>query len=221
MIPIHIGISTNGKIFMFHIEELSKILKLSFNWHGARIDFLTKFLLALFTARSVNLTKIAEAFAGFAKIDSHYKRLQRFFREFKLDFVQITSFVLNHFPIEDGIILAMDRTNWKVGKKKVNFLTLALVYKGVAIPLMWICLDKQGNSNTKERIAFFKRFFEVVDRQQIAYLLADREFIGEAWFGYIINQIPIRIRVKENTQISNSIRGSSFLKKNLNLEEAF
>ena len=189
---------------MFHIEELSKILKLSFNWHGARIDFLTKFLVALFTARSVNLTKIAEAFAGKAKIDSHYQRLQRFFRKFELDFVQITGFVLNHFPMEEGIIIAMDRTNWKVGKQNVNFLTLALVYKGVAIPLMWICLDKQGNSNTKERIAFFKRFFEIVDRQQIAYLLADREFIGEAWFGYIINQIPIRIRIKENTQISNS-----------------
>lgn len=80
---------------MFHIEELSKILKLSFNWHGARIDFLTKFLVALFTARSVNLTKIAEAFAGKAKIDSHYQRLQRFFRKFELDFVQITGFAIS------------------------------------------------------------------------------------------------------------------------------
>ncbi len=75
----------------------------------------------------------------------------------------------------------MDRTSFQVGKKNVNFLTLALVYKGVAIPLMWTCLDKQGNSNTKERIAFFKRFFEVIFRSQIACLLADREFIGEAW----------------------------------------
>jgi len=96
---------------MPHIEELSKILQLSFNWHGARIDFLAKFLVALLIARSVNLTKIAEAFIGKAKIDSHYKRLQRFFKEFNLDFVPITSFVLNHFPISASIILAMDRTN--------------------------------------------------------------------------------------------------------------
>ena len=85
--------------------------------------------------------------------------------------------------------------------KKINFLTLALVYKGVAT-LIWTCLDKQGNSSTHERIAFFKRFFEVIAREQIAYLLADREFIGKAWFDYIINQIPVRIRVKKNTQIS-------------------
>ena len=189
---------------MHNIEELSKILKLSFKWHGARLDFLAKFLVALFIARSVNLTKIAEAFVGAATIDSHYKRLQRFFKNFELDFVQITRFVLNHFPMEEGIIIAMDRTNWKVGKKNINFLTLALVYKGVAIPLMWTCLDKQGNSNTKERIAFFKRFFEVIDREQIVCLLADREFIGEAWFDYIINQIPVRIRVKKDTKISNS-----------------
>ncbi len=90
---------------MPHIEELSKILKLSFKWHGARIDFLAKFLVALLIARSVNLTKIAEAFIGKAKIDSHYKRLQRFFKGFELDFVQITRFVLNHFPLEEGIIL--------------------------------------------------------------------------------------------------------------------
>jgi len=98
----------------------------------------------------------------------------------------------------------MDRTNWKVGKKNVNFLILALVYKGVAIPLMWICLDKQGNSNTSVRIAFFKRFFAVISRSQIAFLLADFDIIGEAWFGYIINQIQVRIRVKKDTQISNS-----------------
>ena len=189
---------------MSHIEELSKILRQSFNWHGARLDFLAKFIVALLTVRSVNLTKIAEAFSGKAKIDSHYKRLQRFFRAFQLDFVQITGFVLNHFSMEDGIVLAMDRTFFQVGKKNINFLVLALVYKGIAIPLMWTCLDKQGSSNTKERIAFLKHFFEIIDPQQIRFLLADREFIGEAWFGYIINQIPVRIRIKEDTKMSNS-----------------
>jgi len=138
---------------MFHIEELKKILKPSFNWHGARIDFLAKFIVALFTVRSVNLTKIAEAFSGKATVDSHYKRLQRFFKLFQLDFAQITFFVLKSFSNEENIILALDRTNWKWGQKNLNFLTLALVYKGVAIPLIWICLDKRGNSNTKERIA--------------------------------------------------------------------
>ncbi len=102
--------SEKVKTLMYHIEELSKILKLSFKWHGARIDFLAKFIVALIIARSVNLTKIAEAFAGTAKIESHYKRLQRFLKGFKLDFVQITRFVLNHFPMEEGIILALDRT---------------------------------------------------------------------------------------------------------------
>ena len=118
--------------------------------------------------------------------------------------VQITRFVLNHFPVENGIILALDRTPFQVGKKNLNFLTLALVYKGVEMNLMWICLDKQGNSSFPERIAFFKRFFEIIDQEQIAFLLADREFIFDTWFGYIINQIRLRIRIKENTQVSNS-----------------
>ncbi|MDM8561469.1 IS4 family transposase [Thiotrichales bacterium HSG14] len=106
--------------------------------------------------------------------------------------------------MEEGLVLAIDRTNWQFFKTNINFLTLALVYKGVAIPLMWTCLDKKGSSNMKERIAFLKHFFEVIAHEQIKCLLADFDIIGEAWFGYIINQIPVRIRVKKDTQISNS-----------------
>jgi len=31
--------------------------------------------------------------------------------------------------------LALDRTNWKWGKKNINIFTLAIAYKGVAIPV--------------------------------------------------------------------------------------
>ena len=188
---------------MFQIEELKEILKPSFNWHGARIDFLAKFLMALFTVRSVNLTKIAEAFSGKATIDSHYKRLQRFFRAFPLDLTQITLFVLKHFSTEKSIILALDRTNWKIGQQNLNILTLALVYKGIAIPLIWICLDKRGNSNTKERITLMNRFFEILETKNIKYILADREFIGQEWFKYLNTNINFRIRIKANMMVTN------------------
>jgi len=37
---------------------------------------------------------------------------------------------------------------------------LAIAYKGTAIPVYWILLDKRGNSNTRERIALMKRFIK-------------------------------------------------------------
>ena len=48
-------------------------------WQRARLTFLARARLALLTAGSVNLTKVARAFRGPAQLDSHYKRLQRFF----------------------------------------------------------------------------------------------------------------------------------------------
>jgi len=39
----------------------------------------------------------------------------------------------------------------------------------------------------------------------ITCLFADREFVGIKWFGYLIeNNIKFVIRIKKNTQVSNS-----------------
>ena len=48
--------------------------------------FLALFLIALLRVKTVNLVEIATGFAGKAKTESNYKRLQRFFREFELDY---------------------------------------------------------------------------------------------------------------------------------------
>ncbi len=34
--------------------------------------------------------------------------------------------------------LSLDRTNWKWGKANVNFLVLAVVYRGTAILVYWL-----------------------------------------------------------------------------------
>jgi hypothetical protein len=39
-----------------------------------------------------------------------------------------------------------------------NVLTLGVVHHGVAFPLVWIMLDKKGNSNTRERCELWNRF---------------------------------------------------------------
>ena len=48
--------------------------------------FLALFLVALFRVKSVNFSELATGFMGSAKMDSNYKRLQRFFSEFELDY---------------------------------------------------------------------------------------------------------------------------------------
>ena len=157
-------------------------------------------VLALFMVRSVNLTQIATAFQGKATTDSHDKRLQRFFRGLTVDMSCVFEMILTLFVIEGKVWLMMDRTNWQLGKKNMNILTLAIGYKGIAIPLAWFVMNKAGNSFTQDRIQLLEKAMSMIGKSKIKGLIADREFIGSAWFDDLIkNKIPFFIRIKEET----------------------
>ena len=132
------------------------------------------------------MSKIAATFPGIAQPTSHYKRLQRLFRQFPLDLNQIAQFIAHLIPFL-RFKLTLDRTNWKLGSHNLNFLVLAIVYRGIAFPLLWILLDKKGNSNTAERIEIIERFLALFGAQSVTCLFADREFIGVKWFRYLID----------------------------------
>ena len=69
---------------MDHTTMLVNLLKLHFGWHLARIKCLASIIVALFKIKTVNLTEVATAFPGTAEIESHYKRLQRFFKQVEI-----------------------------------------------------------------------------------------------------------------------------------------
>ena len=80
----------------------------------------------------------------------------------------------------------LDRTNWKVGRRHVNLLVLAVATRRHRVGLMWTVLDRAGNSGAKERIALVERFIAVFGKARIGLLLGDREFIGTEWLNYLI-----------------------------------
>jgi len=97
----------------------------------------------------------------------------------------------------------MDRTNWKFGVVHINILMLSVVYKGVALPLMWTLLHRAGNSDTQERIDLINRYIRLFGKENIKHLLADREFVGGEWFAYLIsNKILFHIRIRENFEVN-------------------
>jgi len=97
--------------------------------------------------------------------------------------------------------LCLDRTNWKFGKKSINYLVLSWRINGsISLPLLFVDLDKEGNSNTEERLDLLKDFDEIFGFDRINSLTADREFIGNKWFKTLNrNGIAYFIRVKQNT----------------------
>ncbi|MBF0204858.1 MAG: IS4 family transposase [Desulfamplus sp.] len=186
--------------------NLTSILKTNLNWNAARISFLANIITALLKTRTVCLTEIATALSGKAKTESKYKRLQRFFGSFSMDMDSISRMVANILPISnEKWVLSVDRTNWKLGKANINILCLGICYMGICFPIIWISLDKRGNSNTRERISLMERFIKIFGIAKIKCLTADREFIGFEWFSYLLEKgISFRIRIKENFQIISS-----------------
>ena len=69
-------------------------------------------------------------------------------------------------------------------------------------------LEKKGNSNTDERIDLLEEFVSLFGERQIAYLTADREFLGHDWFGYLLQQpmLPFRIRIRESDCLADGQR---------------
>lgn len=188
---------------MAHITQLKEILGMHLPWHGARLNFLAMFLVALFKVKTVNFAEIATALNPNAKIGSNQRRLQRFFADFELDYEVIAKVVVALVPTSDeGYALSLDRTNWQFGSFSINLLVLGIVHQGVAFPVYWMFLDKKGNSNTAERIALMEKFIATFGTGRIVCLLADREFVGKKWFKFLGQQkIPFRIRIKQNFQV--------------------
>jgi hypothetical protein len=190
---------------MNQVTLLQKTLQPHLGWHGARVSFLALFLIALFRVKTVNFAELATGFMGTAQPESSYKRLQRFFKEFEIDYARIARLVAHLMDIPQPWVLSVDRTNWQFGSSIFNILTLGVVHQGVAFPLLWVMLDKKGNSNSRERSDLMDQFFEVFPEVEVAYLTADREFLGVKWFEYLLEQaaLPFRIRLRESDKLDN------------------
>lgn len=98
--------------------------------------------------------------------------------------------------------LIVDRSNWKRGKKSINLLTIGSLMNEVFIPFYWLQLNnKGGGSKFQERTVLIEGIRYLAKRTgkslQTSILLADREFIGQQWFEYLLNEkISFVIRMK-------------------------
>ncbi len=198
-----------------HINELSKILNQYFKFHKARSDCFAQLVRAMIAVKTVNFTHLATSFMTQALTESCYKRIQRFFRFFQFDAFSVASMVVALFGLKNKKLkLALDRTNWKFGKLDINILMLTAAYKGIAIPLMWSCLKKRGNSNTLERIDLVKRILLLIGSENIDCLLGDREFVGVEWIRWVNEQnISFLFRIRNNSLLEGLIPVDTFFRR--------
>lgn len=191
------NILTSAKIKVFFPRHTSPCIK--------------KFILlmeCILQSRTVCLYKCRDKVSQLSKgkktnINNNYVGLIRFFKMKHIkDFIAgIRSLMISVTEV-DLQYLIVDRTNWKRGAKNFNLLTIGNLKQNVFMPLYWIQLNKRGNSNTEDRKTLIEGLKNLIEKAgktiQGSILLADREFIGQLWFEYLLSKhLSFVIRLKE------------------------
>lgn len=184
------------------ITAFTKLLRPLVDLSKSRVETLAMLVLGVVSARTVNLALLApERGAVEVLVASTYRRLQRFFQHVRLPQDWAAAVISNLAGVPEKRVLALDRTNWKVGESHINILVLASVSPRSRVPLMWTILDAAGNSGAAERICLMDRYIATFGKKSIAMLLADREFIGHDWLNYLLqNDIPFTTRMRAGLQ---------------------
>jgi hypothetical protein len=184
------------------IDQLTSILNQELGVHKNNCKTVIDFTLALHKSRTVNLCQMANYSTRTEEIStgSIYKNYQRLVHNCKINQDDLAACILKMLDVDDcKLTLAIDRTNWMYGKKYVNLLVLSVCLLGCSIPIYWAELDGRGNSNTEQRKELLGRFVTELGAERVDCLLADREFIGEDWFQYLIQAgINFVVRIKSN-----------------------
>lgn len=174
--------------------------------------------LAILTEETICLHRLKSAIGGITdrestQPNSHYKRLIRIFdhHAFSCLWLDLLKYVFILLRFKSDYLL-LDGTSWKHGQRWFHYMTLCVVYQGVAIPIFWLDLHKHGISNFKERKKLLKkamRHFNLADKT----LIADREYIGKEWFNLLIESgldFVIRSKKKTYKEAINQAQGRSY-----------
>ncbi len=176
------------------------------------IKFISGFVLAVLKVRSSNLAKIAVAFETSVEFLSTYRQIQRFLSNLKTVKIDYPGLL----KMSGKLKVAIDRTEWKFGKVWINILTVSVVYKRVAIPIVWQTLGRKGNAGAAEHIEIIRKFISEVGKQRIERIFGDREFGSQELLEFLLaEQIDFGIRLK----VSHLANGVSFKKRWRNLKQ--
>ena len=158
---------------------------------------LARVLIALLTCRKASLHQVANLLPGDTDAEAKRQQIRRTLDQPALTQAMWATTTAALLPAKGPWVLALDRTEWRLGNTTINLLVLAVVCAGCAVPLLWLVLDKPGASDTAERIGLLERYLALFDKQTIRFVTADREFIGRDWLAWLrTEQVPFRIRIK-------------------------
>ena len=149
---------------MRQINELTTLLTQHFQWNKARMDCLIRRVIALFLQGDDQPEQISASVSKYSPIRFPLSTVATIYQWCPQRWLWGCGTIYNVLGWIFRNRLWADTGTYP----------LAVEYKGIAIPIYWLLLNKKGNSNTRERIALLKRFIKHVGKTRIIRLLADR-----------------------------------------------
>lgn len=178
----------------------------------SKFESLCLVMRCIFFSQTCNLNKaarVAPLLGEKANKKALHARLVRFFSTGIGNTIQqgVVQAVLN-LGLQSGkpCALAIDRTNWKRGEQWHNLLVLGLCFEGYLIPLVWVDLGHQGNSEAKLRLHLLRNLAALWPEDALPLksfpLVGDREFAGEQWLAEVIELgFDFVVRIKCNRKM--------------------
>lgn len=167
-------------------------------------------MLASVQAQSTRHGRLVPHLPGSSTLEAKQRRLERCFQDPQLDDEVFLRLLVPLLPA-GPLVFVLDRTNWQHGQTHLNLLVLGVVLAGLTLPLVWVALPHGGSSDTAARERLVARLLLFIPAPRWRVLVADREFLGAAWFSFLRRRKLKRcIRIRLDTRLDDLRVDESF-----------
>ena len=97
---------------------------------------------------------------------------------------------------EQKLVLSLDRTEWKLGRRSINLLFIGVAHQGVAYPLVGCFLGKAGSSNLRERLGLLRRLLTFLPKARIVRI-GSLPAPALRW-----QKVPYTLRIKAGSRVT-------------------
>jgi len=174
-------------------------------FHKSHYENLIWMVVGMVYSRSVSLPKVAEsAPVNQIQLESRVERFERLLRCVKLEVLEVlkpvATTVLKHLSRFGPLMILMDRT---MINDTLNLLYVAVSFGGRALPLGWVVVPHEGNSDWALQQQLLGWLRQCLPAGAEVYIVADREFHSIHLARWIRTQMKVHfvLRVKAGTWV--------------------
>jgi|GEM_PF-849941 len=192
---------------------------------------LVELIVCLLENNKAHLSKLGEYLCNNnTKIMTPIQRIRRFLSNPKISpsitvkpLIYLIRPLLEKLP---EIILIVDRTDWKKRRRYINILSVAVSYKGRALPLYWMVFGKRGNSSLEQWkqvlfpvIIVLQHMSWLSDKPIHIHVVGDREFASPKLAEWLktIYDVTATLRIKASMYLTGEdtpeIKVASLIRK--------